>query len=56
MPQFAAERMQQGLSMPGIIRVGLQLPIAKAIEDLQFLAVCGDPADLENRVIHLPLT
>jgi hypothetical protein len=55
-PQFAAERIQQGLAMPGVVRVGPQLPIAKAIEDLEFLAVCGDPPDLENQIIHLPLT
>jgi len=52
---YAFERMQAGAKMPGICEVGQRLPIAFAIEDILLLAEAGQPADIENQIIYLPL-
>ena len=52
---FAYARVNRGEAMPGIVQVPRTVPILRAIEDLQLLAECGEPSDLEGRVLFLPL-
>ena|SRR6266513_1634279 len=54
-PKYAYERVRAGQPMPGVIGVPDTLPIAQAIEDLALIAECSQPAELENRVLYLPL-
>lgn len=55
MPSFALERVANGLSMPGIILVSQDFPIRTAIEELEFIAQCGEPEDFVDKVRRLPL-
>jgi Domain of unknown function (DUF5615) len=54
-PPFAYERVLTGLVMPGVIEVPFQMPIGEAIEELLLIVDEGQPADLENQVLYLPL-
>ena len=54
-PNFAYERIRQGLPMPGVVEVPDHLPIGRAIEEILILIECSTPEDLENRVEFLPL-
>ena len=49
----AWERVRHGLPMAGVIALTPNVSVAKAIEDLQVLAECGDPEDLRNQVEYL---
>jgi predicted nuclease of predicted toxin-antitoxin system len=49
----AQDRIQQGLSMPGLIVVAKHVNIGKAIQDLGTLAEAGDPGDLEGQILFL---
>jgi hypothetical protein len=55
MTAFALERVAKGLPMPGVILVVQGYPIRTAIEELEFIAQCGEPEDFANKVIRLPL-
>ncbi|MGD9628093.1 MAG: hypothetical protein AB7V18_02490 [Pyrinomonadaceae bacterium] len=55
MTPFALERVEQGLPMPGVILISQDYPIRITIDDLEFIALCGEPDDLADRVIRLPL-
>ena len=54
-PTHAYERIDASLVMPGAIIVPEDLGIGVAIEELAVVIECGDPADLDNQVIYLPL-
>jgi hypothetical protein len=54
-PKHAYERIRAGHSMAGVIAVPDTLPIGQAIEDLELLVQCAQPAELENRVFYLPI-
>ena len=52
---FAFERVRAGKPMPGLVEVGSDLPLARAIEDLLLIAECGRTGEWEGQVIYLPL-
>jgi hypothetical protein len=54
-PDHAYERIRSGLPMPGVVVVGMQAPIGTTIGDILLLARCGQPEELDGRVLHLPL-
>ena|SRR5436190_1597551 len=54
-PKYAYERLNANLPMPGVIIVPQNLPIGRAIEDLAVLTECLDPAEINSRIIYLPL-
>ncbi len=54
-PPFAYERVLAGDAMPGVIEVPFQMPIGEAIEELLLIVDEGQPGDLENQVLYLPL-
>jgi hypothetical protein len=41
--------------MPGVIEVPDLMPIAQAIEELEFIVQLLQPEEIENRVLRLPL-
>jgi hypothetical protein len=54
-PPYAYERVLAGVAMLGVIEVPFQMPIGEAIEELLLIVDEGQPGDLENQVIYLPL-
>jgi predicted nuclease of predicted toxin-antitoxin system len=50
----ANKRIQAGLSCPGLLIIKVQMPYREAIDELVMAAICGDPADFRDLVIHLP--
>ncbi len=52
---LAYERVAQGLPMPGVFQVSLQVPIIVAIEDILLLAQCSLEGEWEGQVNYLPL-
>lgn len=53
--QYAYERLEAGLSMPGVFEVSLDVPIGRAIEDILLLAECSLEGEWEGQVRYLPL-
>jgi predicted nuclease of predicted toxin-antitoxin system len=52
----AAARQRVGLAFAGIIYAHqLRVTIGQCVHDLELIAKCCAPADLANRVEHLPL-
>jgi len=51
----AYARVQSGQRMPGVFVVTDQIPIGRAIDDLEILAACSLEGEWENQVISLPL-
>jgi predicted nuclease of predicted toxin-antitoxin system len=52
--KFAYERMQQGLSMPGVIAITRNLPIGRLLEELALIVELATPQELADRVYYLP--
>ena len=55
MSLYAFDRIAKSLPMPGVILVPQDYPIRKAIDELELIAQCIEPAELNNHVIRLPL-
>lgn len=55
MLDFAYNRVERGLSMPGIIAVSQDLPIGEAIEGLTTLIKYSLENEWENQVVFIPL-
>lgn len=53
--QYAYERVEAGLSMPGVFEVALDVPIGSAIEDILLLAECSLDGEWEGQIRYLPL-
>ncbi len=54
MPDFAWDRVAQGLPMSGVAVLLPRLAIGDAIDELEFLAVGYGPDEVRDRVIFLP--
>ena len=55
MTNFAYERVQAGLSMPGVFEVSRRVPIGLAIEEILLLGECSLEGEWEGQVRFLPL-
>lgn len=53
--KYAYERIEAGLSMPGVIEVSQQAPLSLAIEHLLIAAEAGKPQDWENKIDYFPM-
>jgi len=52
----ATSRQHAGIPFAGVIYAHqLRVTIGQCVQDLELIAKCCDPADLANRVEHLPL-
>lgn len=54
-PHFAYQRIEAGLSMPGVCEVTRGVAIGTAIEDLVLAAVYLSPEEWADQVRYLPL-
>ena len=55
MTTFAYQRLQSGLSMPGLFEVSRRVPVGLAIEEIILIAECSLEGDWEGQVRFLPL-
>ncbi len=54
-PQFAYERVELGLAMPGVCVLTRSVPVGQAIEDVLLIAECSTMEEWQNQVRYLPL-
>lgn len=54
MTRFAWERVENGLTMPGLFEVSPDLAIGLAIEEIAVMAICSDAGEFENQVCYIP--
>jgi hypothetical protein len=53
---YAASRQQAGISFGGVIYAHQRrITIGQCVDDLEFLALAGEPDDFANKVEYLPL-
>lgn len=55
MTQYAYERTQPGLPMPGLFEVSRRVSVGVAIEEILLIAECSLPGEWEGQVRFLPL-
>ncbi|MFB8795415.1 MAG: DUF5615 family PIN-like protein [Microcoleus sp.] len=55
MTNFAYERMQAGLAMPGLFEVSRLVAVGLAIEEILLIAECSLEGEWEGQVRFLPL-
>lgn len=55
MMNFAYERIQAGLSMPGLFEVSRRVPVGLAIEEIILIDECSLEGEWQGQVIFLPL-
>lgn len=55
MKDFAFERVEAGLPMPGVIEIRESLPRMPVIEELLVIAGASEPEDWKDTVRYLPL-
>jgi Domain of unknown function (DUF5615) len=55
MTKYAHDRIERGLSMPGVFEVSQALAIGDAIEDILLLAECSLEREWEGQILYLPL-
>lgn len=53
---FAYEKMTKGEKMSGVIVVPDQIPIGKAIDDLEIAIICKFDNEWENNITRLPIS
>lgn len=51
----ALERIREGQRLPGVVAMRSDLAIGRVVEDLEILILAGQPEDLVDRVVFLPL-
>ena len=51
----AWDRVARGLPMPGVAILRIVLTIGQAISELEILALAGNPDDLRDQVVYLPM-
>jgi hypothetical protein len=55
--RIAHEKQDTGVAFSGVIFAHqLRIGVGEFVRDLQLLAECSEPADVENQVTYLPLT
>lgn len=52
---FAYQRIEAGLSMPGLFEVSRRVPVGLAIEEIILIAECSLEGEWEGQVRFLPL-
>jgi len=53
---YAYERINQGLSMVGVVEVISTAPIGKIIDDLELFICCSEPNEYENQILFIPFS
>ena len=52
---YVYERVRAGLPMLGVIEVGQDVAIGRAIEDISLIATCSLEGEYEGQVLYVPL-
>ena len=52
---FAIARIIAEKPMPGVIEIGQDFPVGRAIEEIVLVAECSDMSEWTNRIVRLPL-
>lgn len=52
---YAYDRIRAGLPMPGVIEIGDQVPVGRAVAELLLIDGASDASEWENKVTYLPL-
>jgi Domain of unknown function (DUF5615) len=52
---YAWQRVRSGTTMPGVIVAPTDHPIGQVIADLELLLLAGQPEDVEQQILFLPL-
>jgi hypothetical protein len=55
MMNYAKDRVQQALPMPGVFEIGRHVSIRMAIDEIEILAECSAEGEWEGQVRYLPL-
>ena len=55
MTHYANQRVAQGLPMPGIFVIPEQMPVGRAVMELELIALLSDSDEWRDRVVFLPL-
>lgn len=55
MPGHAADLMNAGETIAGVIVISRRIPIRQAIEELEVIVSCSEADEWENIIRHLPL-
>ncbi len=53
--RFAYERIDAGLSMPGVFQVSAKMPVGQAIEELLLIIGASDPDEWNMQIKHFPM-
>jgi hypothetical protein len=51
----AWDRVAHGLPMPGVAILRILLTIGQAVNELEMIAIAGNPDDFRDQVVYLPL-
>ena len=51
---YTYSRIEQNLTMPGVVEVIATAPIGRVIDDLELLILCGSDEDCRDRIIFIP--
>jgi Domain of unknown function (DUF5615) len=51
----AWQRVRSGMTMSGVIVAPTDYPIGKVISDLELLLLAGQPKDVEQQILFIPL-
>jgi hypothetical protein len=54
-PEYAYQRILDGVSMPGVVVVSDRIPVRIAIDELQIVKECSDADDLNLKVWFVPI-
>lgn len=55
MTKYAYERVERGLSMPGVFEIKRTTPLLEVIESLLLIVEATEPEEWTGRVVYLPL-
>jgi hypothetical protein len=55
MVKFAWDRVQAGLTMPGVLALVENVAIGRVIDDILFVAQCAAADDVKDQVLYIPL-
>ncbi len=54
MPRYAYDRVRAAMPMPGVFVVSRELPVGKAIAELQVLIECSIEGECDHLVVFVP--
>jgi hypothetical protein len=53
---YAYDRINKGLSMPGVVEVIATAPVGQVIDDLYLFVHCSQPDEYEGQILFIPFS